>query len=847
MKNDRTLIFFLCEIVFFNCISFLFMLKWRNIIDRMHMAFVAKFKPIVVEKEVTNFTVRVEVSRSLYKDPDTGYFVVLFEQIKGHAIPEITVSMNSGRKVVFQDKTFIGVGTSEQMATSIVAGQEVELQGYFEEGREKDSINMNVQNVVELMPTRPATIRAFLSSNRMKGIGPKGAEEVVKLFGPKTLKVLQETPNEFLKVRSISEKDLVKLTASWAEYQECYDCLAELRKYKISEDASIKLYKHFGAKAPELIEEDPYVATEVRGISFKTADEIAQSMGVSYKDESRVKSGVNFLVQQSNKNGNTYVNSVHLMEDALNLLGVEKTDIICAVKSLIGEGKVVQNKVEHRYLANKYTNEYQNYLVNGFSDVKSFKTEFSIAKELNRIVSAGKVSLPAFNQDDIDRYFDFNSDKLDSSQLLAAKTILSKKVAFLTGGPGTGKTHTIKSLLNFFDAMNKKRKESGDVTLSYTLCAPTGRAAKRMNESTGRESSTIHSLLGFSPEGGFTFNSQDKMSYDILIVDESSMIDIWITASLLRAVKDDAIVIFVGDADQLKSVGPGKVFQDLMSCGLFAVARLQEIHRQARNSQIILAAHNVIHNQMPKLFLEDCGVETDSVFIPASRNPDIHELIVKRVKDLLASGVRPEDIQILTPKKAGEIGVRNLNETLRPLLNPKYQMYSYLQSKFVTGDRVMQLKNRKDLGIYNGDIGVVKYFDEDNGGVVAIFDGKELVLENADLKHLDFCYACTIHKAQGSDYPQVIIPISPSDMAMWDCNLLYTAITRAKNFLTMVGDERTMKISVASFKQVDRLTGLKEAILERHTKGDELDEEMRKRFEDIEELDLEEEMEDAVF
>lgn len=753
------------------------------------------------------------VSRFIFKDEESGFFVFSAEIAEGHKNASAVVNGKS-----FVGRKFIVVGTSLIMTQTIVEGQEIDVWGSFEVGKEPGSIQFSATAIQEKIPTKPKAIELFLSSGKIYGIGAKIAKRIVNEFGPQTIHTLDNTPDLLLNVEGISKKKLEMIKQSWAEWRAIYDIVATMRLYGIGDAAGVKIFSHFKENSLHIIKNEPYDLTEVTAIGFKTADKIAQQTGKSPVDEKRIEKCILYKLEEISDSGSTAFPKNELALKTNELLQIDIELVQNKIEQLIESGALIQKDVAIKIFKDKNKNvfEYKNISVVAHSKIHN--TEVKIAKELKRLSDFENNDLFS-DENKINKFLKVNPFKLDDSQLAAAKTILSSKVAILTGGPGTGKTHTIKSLLSYFDGVNvnavlltadEDEEDNSTSGLNSVLSAPTGRAAKRMEESTKKNSSTMHRLLGFK-EGQFIYNESNKLQGDVFILDESSMIDIWLLVAFLKALPSSARLIFVGDVDQLPSVGAGKVLKDMIESGCISVARLNVIHRQAMNSNIIVASHAIIHRQMPPLHSFDS--DSDFVFIEEKQKENIYDRIEDVVNTLLSNGVKHDDIQILSPKKDGDVGTGNLNNGLRALLNPKYVNYTNMDSKFFPGDRVMQFKNNKDLDIFNGDIGKVDFIDEDAALLNVVFDGRDIEIGGQDINNLKLSYAITIHKSQGSDYPFVIIPMSSSHTFMWDVNLLYTAVTRGKKRVILVGEKKTLLMAVSSFKQTERITGLKEEII----------------------------------
>ena len=745
-----------------------------------------------------------KINKFIYKDEESSFFVISSELKENE--PNINIEIK-GKK--FSDRKFTIVGNSTVLVQSIVEGQEIEVWGNFEEGRLPGSIQFSAKGIRECIPTKPKAIELFLSSGKIIGIGPKTAKKIVQIHGARTIELFDKEIEKLLEIDGISLKKLEKIKESWQEWRTIYEIISTMKIYGIGDAASLKIFNYFKEKSLYTIKNEPYNLTDVPTIGFKTADKIAQQIGISPNDPNRIEKCILYTLEEISEKGHTAYPKDDLIVKVNEFLTVENYLIEEKIQELITKEFLIYKPVKVKIFDSKDKEKFEIVEKEGLAHKKFHNTEHRIAKEMKRIMEFPDILQN--DQKEIDDFLALNPNQLDRSQLEAAKIILSNKISILTGGPGTGKTHTIKSLLEFFDKKNENVYQIHQAGIKMILGAPTGRASKRMYESTGFESSTLHRILGFR-EGQFLHNENNQLKGDVFVIDESSMMDIWLTNGILRAIPSHARIILVGDFNQLPSVGAGNVLKDLIDSNKIPVAILKEIHRQALNSQIIIASHDIINKKLPELHSIDSS--SDFVFVEESSNEEIHQKIITITKNLLDKGVNEDDIQILTPKKETEVGTNNLNHTLRDILNPNYKNYKDLKTKFVPGDRVMQFKNNKDLEIFNGDIGTVIQMDAENDIYQVKFDDRILNLDHHNLNDLNLSFATTIHKSQGSDYPYVIIPISKSHTFMWDANLLYTATTRGKKRVILVGDKKTLFFSIAHFKQNYRITGLKDLLIE---------------------------------
>jgi len=753
-----------------------------------------------------------QVNRFIYTDEESGFFVFLANLSEGQ--PNVSAKVNGK---LFSGRKFAVVGTSLIMVQSVVEGQEVEVWGHFEPGKTPDSVQFTATAIQECIPKKPKAIEVFLGSGKIYGIGPKTARKIVNKFGADTINVLDTNIEQLLEVDGLNLKKLEVIKASWTEWRSVYEIVATMRIYGVGDTAGVKIFNHFKERSVYVIKNDPYLLTDVPTIGFKTADRIAQSIGISPVDEKRVEKCILYTLEEIAEKGHTAYGKLDLIAKVNETLAIDDKLIEDKIEDLIDKELLIPKQIKVKVIKDKYKEHFEIVETMGVSHKKIHNTEARIAKELKRIFDFPIAQNESLARQEISEFLKKNPNKLDDSQLEAARTILNNKVCVLTGGPGTGKTHTIKSLLQYFDnagniavVLSDEYQNNNNPSLKTVLSAPTGRAAKRMEESTGKSGSTMHRLLGFK-EGQFVHNENNKLKGDVFIVDESSMIDIWLANAFLKAVPSEARIIFVGDVDQLPSVGAGNVLKDIIESGCIPVCRLSVIHRQALNSNIIVASHAIINKKVPDL--HDINSNSDFVFVEKEGNEDIHSAIIDIVSDMVSKGISHEDIQILTPKKESDVGTHGLNQSMRSLLNPSYQEFHDMKTRFIPGDRVMQYKNDRELEIFNGDVGTVHSVDDENSGIDVMFDDRMLNLSGQEMSHLNLSYAITIHKSQGSDYPYVIVPMSKSHTFMWDANLLYTAVTRGKKRVILVGEKKTLFFSVAHFKQNERITGLKDELI----------------------------------
>ncbi len=662
--------------------------------------------------------------------------------------------------------------------------------------------NYGHQFKVEFYETiMPATVRGienYLASGVIRGIGPTMAKKIVEEFGEKTLEVLSNSPEKLLSVPGIGEKKLKMITESYSQQQETRDIMLFLQEYGIGPNVAVKIYKNYKEKSIQILKENSYrLADEVYGIGFKTADYIAQKMGMERDSMERLCAGLKYAMVKAADEGHVFMPLEELLHKASELLSVEKEPLNQAFLALEEKKDIVVERAwgrEDVYLAAFYY------------------SEKAVARRL--FLLAAMIDEPLEITDEtINEIEKCCNIRLAKRQREAIEKAAQHGVLVITGGPGTGKTTTIQSLLEFF-----KKQE-----LKVALAAPTGRAAKRMVEATGVEAKTIHRLLEYNAyeQGGMAFgkNQDDPLDEDVIIVDEMSMVDIILMHHLLSAVRPGARLILVGDKDQLPSVGPGSVLREIIESDRIPVVVLDEIFRQAQESMIIVNAHRINKGYFPYINVKDKDFFFEQVLLPE----DILETILEMTKNRLPNygNFDPfEDIQVLTPMKKGLVGVANLNDNLQSILNPpnrRKKEYHYRACVFREGDKVMQIKNNYDKEVFNGDLGRIVRIDDEDVVIVSFADAwqeREVAYQGQEIEELSLAYALSVHKSQGSEFPVVIMPITTSHYVMLQRNLLYTAVTRAKKLIVLVGTKQALTIAIQNNRSLRRYGHLSDRIID---------------------------------
>jgi exodeoxyribonuclease V alpha subunit len=618
-------------------------------------------------------------------------------------------------------------------------------------------------------------IERYLGSGMIRGIGPVYAKRLVKTFGKDVFDIIEAEPDRLREVDGIGPVRAKKIIAGWADQKAIREIMVFLHEHGVGTARAVRIYKTYGADAVQVMIENPYrLARDIRGIGFRTADLIAGKLGIEKTATIRVRAGISFALTEAMSDGHCGFPVTDLMVLAEKLLEVPRKLIEAALDLEIADETVVHDTVGETaciFLAGLY------------------QSERGIAQHLHRLAA---VPLP-WAAIDADKALPWIEEKtglmLADSQAEAIRLALRSKVLVVTGGPGVGKTTIVNSILRILAAKS----------VDLLLCAPTGRAAKRMSEATGREAKTIHRLLEFDPKGfRFKHDEENPLDCDLLVIDESSMVDVSLMLSLLRAVPDRSAVLIVGDIDQLPSVGPGQVLADIIGSGAVPVMRLTEVFRQAASSQIITSAHRINQGKLPDLSRPDG--ETDFYFVPAAEPEQAVERIVELVRNRIPRrfGFDPiREIQVLCPMNRGGVGARSLNVELQAALNPsgdiKVERFGWI---FAPGDKVMQIENDYDKEVYNGDIGYVAGIDAEEQELSVDFDGRNVGFGFGELDTLVPAYAATIHKSQGSEYPAVVIPVMTQHYAMLQRNLLYTGITRGKQLVVLVGQKKAVAIAV---------------------------------------------------
>jgi len=644
-------------------------------------------------------------------------------------------------------------------------------------------------NAVEYEETIPATIAGiekYLGSGLIKGIGPVYAREIVKKFKEDTIRIIDEEPDRLLEAEGIGPKRLEMIKKAWQEQKEIKNVMLFLQSNGVSTAYAVKIYKTYGNESIEIVKKNPYkLADDIWGIGFKTADKIAQQMGYDRNSYERCSSGIIYVLNELSNDGHCYAGREQLITEAEKILELDKELISSTIDKMITEKILIAEFKEDE-------NEYAIYLP------AFYFSEIGTAKRIKEILNEKSV-FRSFDTDKIIKQVQEECGiQYDEVQIEAIKTAAEAKIMVLTGGPGTGKTTTTLAIIKVFQKMSAK----------VLLAAPTGRAAKRLSETTGMEAKTIHRLLEYTPLEGYKRNEENPLDCDVLIVDEASMIDIILMYNLLKAVPSHAVFILVGDVDQLPSVGPGNVLKDIINSGVVDVVCLKRIFRQALGSAIIKNAHRINKGEFPIL---KGGKDNDFFFIEEEDPKKVVEIIRDLCARRLPSYYKADsinDIQVLSPMQKGEVGAYNLNLVLQETLNPSKITIKHGGIIYRLNDKVMQIKNNYEKNVFNGDIGIITSINLEDRTVVINFDGNLVEYDATELDEVVLAYATTIHKSQGSEYKIVVAPITTQHFIMLQRNLLYTCVTRAKKVLVLVGTKKAIAIAISNNKTQKRNTML---------------------------------------
>ena len=646
------------------------------------------------------------------------------------------------------------------------------------------------------VPASVYGIQKYLGSGLIKGIGPVMAKRIVKKFGKETLDVIEEEIQKLVEVDGIGKKRIEMIKNAWEEQKEIREVMLFLQSHGVSSGYATKIFKQYGNQSIEVVKENPYrLATDIFGIGFVTADNIAEKLGFSKDSEIRAEAGILYVLHQLSEEGHVYYPYEPLLEKCQEILQVDKEVIVKALGTIAVQKRIIIGDL------NKNIEEFREnnkavYLA------KFHVCETSIAARLKALLKARK----SIRKIDAEKAIEWVQKQLSmepaDKQVEAIKCAVNNKVMVITGGPGTGKTTIINAILTIFSKLK----------IQILLAAPTGRAAKRMSETTGHEAKTIHRMLEYSiGKGGFQKNDENPLDCDLLIVDEASMIDTILMHHLLKAIPPEATFILVGDVNQLPSVGAGNVLKDIISSGSVPVVELNEIFRQAKESLIIVNAHKINNGVLPS-FRPSRDKLDDFYFIEREDPEEVLKIILELTKERIPTkfGFDPvDDIQVITPMHRGTVGAGNLNIELQKVLNPVEDGVVRGNRNFRINDKVMQIKNNYDKEVFNGDIGRIKRIDLENQEVIICFDGRDIPYDYTDLDEVVLAYAVSVHKSQGSEYPAVVIPILTQHYILLQRNLIYTGVTRGRKLVIIVGTRKALAIGVKNDKTRKRYTYLR--------------------------------------
>lgn len=680
-------------------------------------------------------------------------------------------------------------------AASITPGEFVDCQGIWINDR-KHGLQFKATHLTIIPPSTIEGIEKYLGSGMVKGIGPHFAKKLVKAFGVDVFDIIEKYPERLMRLEGIGKKRKTSILSSWAEQKSIREIMIFLQSYGVGTARAVRIYKTYGDQAIHLVKENPYrLSLDIYGIGFKTADRLAMQLGIAKESLIRAQAGVRHVLQTFCDQGHCAAEYEKLIEASVELLEIPETIIQTAVEEEIKDDNLIRENIDDLdslFLSSLY------------------HAESGTAKRLLTLISG----IPPWGFIDVDKAIPWVEERtklqLANSQKEAIASVLKNKVSIITGGPGVGKTTIVNSILNIVRA---KR-------FSVALCAPTGRAAKRLTETTGVEAKTIHRLLEFDPKTySFKHNQDNPLAIDFLIVDEASMIDIVLMNNLIKAIPKRAALLLVGDVDQLPSVGSGSVLLDLISSNIIPTIKLTEIFRQVASSKIIVNAHRINQGEMPLVVNNNDNNNdksnnkiSDFYTLYCDTPEEIQMKLIQLVTQRIPKHYRCNpitDIQVLTPMRRGGLGTNALNITLQAQLNghaePKITQYGIT---FAPGDKVIQNVNNYDKDVFNGDIGSISHIDPEEKIITINFDNRFVKYEFREIDEIALAYATTIHKSQGSEYPFVVIPLSTQHYTLLARNLLYTGVTRGKSLVILIAQKRAVGMAVRNNRENRRLTKL---------------------------------------
>ena len=685
---------------------------------------------------------------------------------------------------------------------TIQPGQTLQLWGFWSEHPQYGA-QFKVVNYKETKPATLTGIEKYLGSGLIKGVGPVTAKRIVAHFGLETLDIIEHHIDRLSEVNGIAKKRIAIIKKAWETQKAIKEVMVFLQTHGVSTTYAVKIYKQYADKAIAIVTTNPYqLATDIYGIGFLTADKIARNLGVPSDSEFRYRAGLTHVLNEAAEDGHCYLPQPELINDARALLKCESHEpshdaIVQIIKNMSLADELIREQSADKTLL--------------CYNPAFFNTEQNLAliigQRLRRSVNSDIPRVRTW----LTRFTNSRKVELSPHQQEAVEIAAYSKIAVLTGGPGTGKTFSVRTIVELWKAMGK----------SIALAAPTGRAAQRLTEMTGLEAKTVHRLLEFDPRNmGFKRDMSNPLHQLAIIVDEASMLDLFLAYSLIKAVPEDGQILFVGDIDQLPSVGPGSVLADLIKSDRIPVVRLTQVFRQAQSSAIIRSAHQINRGQYPTIELISNTPTADCLWHGGGHQPEhgvqvISELVTDFIPNL---GFNPQfDVQVLSPMSRGLVGTRNLNKVIQQLINPPSPEKIEItrgETIFRTGDRIIQLTNDYDREVFNGDVGFITKIDTEEQEVIVQYGAREVTYDYADLNEIALAWSVTIHKSQGSEYPVVILPMYTQHYMMLSRNLLYTGLTRAKKLAIIIGSQKAIGMAVRSVNQKPRYTQLQQRLMQ---------------------------------